>query len=200
MVSKKAWSGEFDAQSGCRLPLPDRESLDARGQAAMDRQLSPEHQSLVGLRGPTGIRLHSPVIAEHAQSLVNYFRHDSELDKQVQEIAILVTARAHDSEFEWAAHVESARKVGVSEGTISAIQNRTVTSGLDKRDALIIDAGRQLFTERQINDELYALALAHFGAKGLVELISFMAMYAGTAYLLAAFDMQLPPGKTKAFD
>ena len=199
-MSNNEWSVEIDAQSGCRLPLPDRESLDARGQAAMDRQLSPEHQSLVGLRGPTGIRLHSPVIAEHAQGLVNYFRHDSELDKQVQEIAILVTARAHDSEFEWAAHVEAARKTGVSEETISAIQNRTSTNGLSKRDALIVDTGRQLFAERRINDGLYARALAHFGAKGLVELISFMAMYAGTAYLLAAFDMQLPPGKIKAFD
>ena len=200
MVSNNEWSVEIDAQSGCRLPLPDRESLDARGQAAMDRQLSPEHQSLVGLRGPTGIRLHSPVIAEHAQGLVNYFRHDSELDKQVQEIAILVTARAHDSEFEWAAHVEAARKTGVSEETISAIQNRIPTTLLSKRDALIVDTGRQLFAERRINDGLYARALAHFGAKGLVELISFMAMYAGTAYLLAAFDMQLPPGKIKAFD
>lgn len=87
----------------------------------------------------------------------------------MQEFAILVTAQVHYSEIEWAAYLESARKVGVPEGTISAIRGRTVTSGL--RDALIIDAGRQVFTERRINDELYALALAQFGAKGLVELI-----------------------------
>ncbi|MEM7747230.1 MAG: carboxymuconolactone decarboxylase family protein [Pseudomonadota bacterium] len=199
-MSNNEWSGKIDAESGCRLPLPKREQLDAQGQAVMERQLSPEHQSLVGLRGPTGIRLHSPVIAEHAQGLVNYFRNDSLLDKQVQEIAILVTARAHDSEFEWAAHVETARKVGVAEVTIAAIQRRSETNSLSDRDALIVAVGRQLFAERHIDDELFGRALAHFEAKGLVELISFMAMYAGTAHLLAAFDMQLPPGKEKVFD
>lgn len=199
-MSERRWSGDIDPQSGCRLPLPDREQLDARGQAVVDRQLSPEHQSLVGLRGPTGIRLHSPVIAEHAQALVNYFRNDSLLDKQVQEIAILVTARVHNSEFEWAAHVETARKVGVAESTIVAILSRSTTDPLSDRDALIIAVGRQLFTERRLSNELYRRAHDHFGEQGLVELISFMAMYAGTAYLLAAFDMQLPPGKQNAFD
>ena len=198
-MSENTWSGEIDAESGCRLPLPEREQLDARGQAIVDRQLSPEHQSLVGLRGPTGIRLHSPVIAEHAQGLVNYFRNDSLLDKQIQEIAILVTARAHESEFEWAAHVDAARKVDVSEATISVVLDRSDTSALSGRDAVIIDIGRQLFMERQISDDLYGRALGQFGKQGLVELISFMAMYAGTAYLLAAFDMQLPPGKDKVF-
>ena len=90
----------------------------------------------------------------------------------MQEIAILVTARVHYSEFEWAAYVESARKVGVSEGMISEIRGGAVISRLDKRDALIIDAGQQVFTECRINDELYALALARLGAKGPVELIS----------------------------
>ena len=89
----------------------------------------------------------------------------------MQEIAILVTARVHYSEFEWAAYVESARKVGVSEGMLSEIRG-AVISRLDKRDALIIDAGQQVFTECRINDELYALALARLGAKGPVELIS----------------------------
>ena len=79
-----AWSGGIDAQSGCRLPLPHRANLDARGQAAMDRQMDPARGSLVGLRGPTGIRLHSPFVAEHAQALVDYFRRDSTLDPRTQ--------------------------------------------------------------------------------------------------------------------
>ncbi len=38
-------------------------------------------------------------------------------------------------------------------------------------------------------------ALALFGRGQLVDLVSLMASYAGTAALLTAFDMQLPPGR-----
>lgn len=194
-----AWSGGIDAQSGCRLPLPHRANLDARGQAAMDRQMDPARGSLVGLRGPTGIRLHSPFLAEHAQALVDYFRRDSTLDPRTQEIAILATARSNDSEFEWAAHAPAALQAGVSAQTIDVIRRQSSLESLDNDDRLIVRIARQLFAERRLDDVLYGEAIARFGSKKLVELISFMAMYAGTAYLLAAFDMQLPDGAEPAF-
>ncbi len=198
-MSDRSWSGDIDAASGCRLPLPDRDTLDTRGRAAYDRQLDPARRSLVGLRGPTGIRLHSPVIAEHCQAMVDYFRNESALSPRMQEVAILVTARAHDSEFEWAAHEDAARRAGVPEETILAVLHGAALGQLDPEDALIIAFGRELFATRHVSERLYARAVSHLGAKALVELVSFMAMYAGTAYLLAAFDMQLPDGKSRVF-
>jgi 4-carboxymuconolactone decarboxylase len=198
-MSDDAWSGNIDNQSGYRLPLPGRDALDARGRAVMDRQLDPERDSLVGLRGPVGIRLHSPAIAEHGQALIDFFRNPSQLTPRVQEVAILVTARAHDSEFEWAAHEPAARRAGVPGETISAIRDQSCLTDIADDDALIIAFGRELFAQRRVSDELFAKAHARHGSKGLVELVSLMATYAGTAHLLAAFDMQLPDGKSGAF-
>ena len=169
-------------------------ALDDRGRAAFDRQLDPARGSLVGLRGPIGIRLYAPVIAEHAQAMVQYYRTETLLDEQTREIAIITTARAHDSQFEWAAHAPLAAKVGVSAATIDAVRNNAPLDGLDPRDALIIAIGRQLFGERRLSQVLYDQAISRFGERGLVELITLMSMYAGTAALLAAFDMQLPDG------
>jgi len=180
--------------SGCRLPPVSRDDLDERGRAAFDRQLDPARGSIVGLRGPTGIRLHSPAIAENAQAMVRFFRTETLLDEQTREIAIITTARAHDSQFEWAAHAPVAAKVGVDEATIDAVRHNKPLDDLSERDALIIAVGRELFGERKLSQVLYDQALAHFGERGLVELITLMAMYAGTASLLAAFDMQLPDG------
>jgi 4-carboxymuconolactone decarboxylase len=188
-------SSRIDPASQCRLPLVKRDDLDPRGQAVMDRQLDPARGSLVGMHGPVGIRLHSPVIAEHGQALINFYRQESVLDKRCQEVAILITARSHDSEFEWAAHDPAARRAGVPDATITAILEQAPTDGLDADDALIIDVGRQLFGKRHIDQDLYDRAATRFGNRGLVELVSLMAQYAGTAHLLAAFDMQLPAGK-----
>lgn len=182
------------SESGCRLPPVDREALDDRGRAAYDRQLDPAHGSIVGLRGPTGIRLHAPAIAENAQAMVHFFRNETVLDEQTREIAIIATARAHDSQFEWAAHAPLAAKVGVSEATIAAVRHNRPLDDLPDRDALIIAFGRELFGKRKVSADLYASAVDHFGERGLVEVVTLMAMYAGTASLLAAFDMQLPEG------
>lgn len=184
----------IDPVSGCRLPPVSRDDLDERGRAAYDHQLDPARGSIVGLRGPTGIRLHSPAIAENAQAMVQFFRTETLLDEQTREIAIITTARAHDSQFEWAAHAPLAAKVGVGEATIDAVRHNGPLDDLPERDALIITVGRELFGERKLSQVLYDQALAHFGERGLVELIALMAMYAGTASLLAAFDMQLPDG------
>ena len=181
-------------ETGCRLPPLRRDDLDARGRAAYDRQLDPALGSIVGLRGPTGIRLHSPAIAENAQAMVRFFRTETLLDAQTREIAIITTARAHDSQFEWAAHAPLAAKVGVGDATIDAVRHNRPLDGLPARDALIISLGRELFGARKLSQDLYEQALAHFGERGLVELITLMTMYAGTASLLAAFDMQLPDG------
>lgn len=191
----KGYPADVDAASGCRLPQVQREDLDERGRAVYDRQLDPARGSLVGIRGPLGIRLYAPVIAEHAQAIVQYYRTDSVLDEQTREIAIITTARAHDSQFEWAAHAPLAAKVGVAEATVDAVRHNKPLDGLPARDALIISIGRQLFNEHQLAADTYAAARDHFGERGLVELVSLMANYAGTAALLAAFDMQLPDGK-----
>lgn len=181
-------------ETGCRLPPLNRDNLDERGRAAYDCQLDPAHGSLVGLRGPTGIRLNCPAIAENAQAMVQFFRTESLLDEQTREIAIITTARAHDSQFEWAAHAPLAAKVGVGAATIDAVRHNRPLDGLPERDALIIAVGRELFGARKLSPDLYDRAVAQFGERGLVELITLMSMYAGTASLLAAFDMQLPDG------
>lgn len=182
----------IDPRSACRLPPVDRDTLDDRGKAVLDRQLDPARGSLVGMRGPVGIRLHSPAIAELGQALIDFYRHESVLDRRTQEVAILVTARAHRSEFEWAAHAPAARRAGVPEAAIAAILADQPADGLEAGDALVIRLGRQLFDERRIEQDLYDEALARFAERGLVELVSLMAQYAGTAHLLAAFEMQLP--------
>lgn len=184
----------IDPDTRCRLPAIKRDDLDDRGQALMDHRTNPAGGYLAGLQGPFGIRLHSPVIAASAQELTDFFRQDSVLDKHTQEVAILVTARAHDSEFEWAAHDPAARRAGVSEATIRAILEKGPTDGLAPDDALIIDLGRQLFANRRIEQALYERAAERFGHRGLVELVSLMAQYAATSHLLAAFEMQLPEG------
>ena len=182
-------------ESGYRLPLPKREDLDDYGKTVYDRLGSPGRRKLAGLRGPSGIRMHSPELAEKANALSRYLRYETGLDGTIRELAILTTAREMDSQFEWTAHEPAALKEGIPQETIDIIKYRRDPSGLTEPEAVVIRLGRQIFNEKRVDSELFARALKIWGPKQLVELVSLMTNYCATAALLCAFDMQLSPDK-----
>jgi len=185
---------DIDPESGCRLPLPKRDALDEAGKRIYDQATDPKGGTIRGLKGPAGIQLHSPALAALVRPVNRYLRFESGLGARVRELAILVTARECDSRFEWAAHEPEALKEGVIQAIVDVVKHRKPVAGLDERDAVIIEMGRELFRSKKLSSATYRRALAQFGARGLVDLIELMGNYAGTALLLAAFDMQLDPG------
>ena len=92
------------------------------------------------------------------------------------------------------AHEPEALKEGVAPAVIDAIKHRKSTAGLDDTQATVIELGRQLFRDHKLMLQTFAKAKAAFGPHKLVDLVMLMGNYAGTAALLAAFDMQLHPG------
>ena len=188
---------DIDPQSGCRLPLPERDKLDEERRRIYDSLADPRGGSLRGLRGPGGISLHSPGLAPHSRALNHYLRHESGLGGRVREIAILTTARALDSDFEWAAHEAEALREAVPIEAVETIKHGRNTDDLDAADAVVIDLGREIFTARSVSPDTYARALAQFGPGKLVDLVALMGNYASTAAMLTAFAMQLDPGQEK---
>lgn len=185
---------DIDPDSGCRLPLPRRDELSAEDQATYDRLSATGGDNLRGLRGPGGIQLHSPELSRRSRPLNRYLRFEAGLGERVRELAILVTARELDSQFEWAAHEDEARHAGVASELIEIVRHRRALDGVVEVDAAIIALGREIFGARRVSPATFARCLAQFGRRKLVDLVALMGNYAATAALLTAFDMQLDPG------
>jgi 4-carboxymuconolactone decarboxylase len=190
---------DIDPQSGCRLPLPRREELDAEAQRVYDSLADPQGGTLRGLRGPGGIGLHSPALSRLSRPVNRYLRYESGLGGRLRELAILTVARAVNSRFEWAAHEAEALREGVPPETIEIIRHRRPAAGLDEPDRIIIELGREIFEAKKVAPDTFARALAAFGRRKLVDLVGLMGNYASTAALLTAFDMQLDEGQPPPF-
>jgi 4-carboxymuconolactone decarboxylase len=118
------------------------------------------------------------------------------MPRRLAELAILVTAREFDSQFEWAAHEPAAIKEGLEPQIVDAVKNRKDLKGIGEKDekaAVIISIGRELFGKRNLSSATFAQGVKAFGNKGMVDLISLMTNYASTSFFLRAFDMQLHP-------
>ena len=79
---------------------------------------------------------------------------------------------------------------------MEAIKHRKPLADIAPEDALIVAIGRETFGKRKLSAQTYAQALAHFGARKLVDLAALMGNYASTAAVLTVFDMQLDEGET----
>lgn len=185
-------------ESGFRLRLPKREDMDAYGKKIFDKMVGPGNRTILGLRGPYAIYLHSPKMAERQHELNQYLRFESGLPAPIRELAILVAAREMDSQFEWMAHEPVALKEGLSPKTIDVVRCRKSIGTLSETEAVIIKFGREMFRRKKVTSKTFAHALRIFGSKQLVELAALMTSYASTAFIIYAFAMQAGANKTKS--
>ena len=182
-------------ESLSRLPLRRREEMDEQGQRFYDAVVGPQSRTLVGLRGPSGIWLHSPALGERMRPVNQYLRFETALSRPLTELAILVTARELDNQFEWTAHEPAALAEGLSQEIIDVVKYRRPATALGAEESVIIAFGREALRERKVRSETFARAVDLFGYEGVVNLAALMGNYAATAIMLNAVDQQVHPDR-----
>ncbi len=193
---------DIHEDSWARLPTITRESLDAEDQRAFDIIVNPDSRYATGLRGPIGMWMYSPRMAEHMFPASTYLRYgvDGERDQRLTELAILTTARELDSQYEWTAHEPAARRAGLEEEIIELLRfGRPLADagelpGLGARERTIIRVARELINEPKVSAEAFVEAQALFGNEGVMDLTGLVGYYTFVNYTLKTFDLQREPG------
>jgi alkylhydroperoxidase family enzyme len=113
-----------------RLPLATHDSVPADQRALFDELV--QALGAVPRYGPGSVMIHVPQAHHWATGLNTYLRQASSLPTKVQELAMLVTARALDCQHIWNAHAASARQVSAG-GTVRG----SYPSGVDRPRASV---------------------------------------------------------------
>jgi len=182
--SEEALPKDIFPDSRNRLPAIKREELDERGRKAYDEAVSASASGSNVPRGIAAIRLHG--------SGVNV-RWASGLGRSLSELAIVTTARERDQPYEWSLHEMEAISVGLDPAVIDVVRHHKALKGIGEKEAAIIEVDREVVGNHKLSSETYAHALKLFGEANLVDIVSLMAQYAGTATRLTAFNQQMPP-------
>jgi 4-carboxymuconolactone decarboxylase len=117
---------------------------------------------------------------------------ETSVGRRLMSVAVLVTARAHDEQYDWTTSEIAAQKDGLEPAVIDVIRQMKSPIGLGEKEATIIQFGRELFGKHYVSAETYARALQIFGERDLVDFVNLMAQHADDATLLIAFDQHLP--------
>ncbi len=178
-----------------RVPEPTRAELPPEGRAVFDWIA----RTRGATRGPYGVLLHHPALAERVAALGEQLRFRSLLPGPDRELAILAAGREHESPYEWAAHEPIAIQEGARAEAIAVVRDGRSTEGLERREALIVDTVRTVLRRRALTEAEFPGAEGELGRVALIELVTLAGYYGMIAGVLNAFDVDLPPGTAPAF-
>jgi alkylhydroperoxidase family enzyme len=105
---------------------------------------------------------------------------------------ILRGAQLSGSQYEWAHHLRMARKAGVREAQIAALDAWRTSADFDSREKAAL-ALAEAVTEGRLGDEVYRAVMEHFDHHDFVELAVTAGFYAMVARVLDAMGVQLEP-------
>ena len=177
---------DIDAVTLSRLPPVTAADLDEDGKRLLAARTNytpgpgPGHVSVyspreIDLGVPTGAK--SPVGPRYFQ------------------IAVLITAREIDQQYEWTAHEMAGRRQGLEQSVIDVVKYNRDVESLSENDATLITFGRTLFREHRVSSELWASMVRQFGRQRTVQLMMIMGEYFKAGFMMNAVDQHLPPGR-----
>jgi 4-carboxymuconolactone decarboxylase len=178
-----------------RVPIVKREQVPEQFREAFDA-ITAESGGVI-VSGPGSITINSPEMARRRNHLTSYLRYETTFPKRIQELAIITTARAMDCPYVWNAHAPAARRAGVSDALIDALRERRSLPSMSADEAAVVNYAMEFFQTHKVSQKTFQAALDQFGAQHLTELTTLMGSYAQTAFILNAFDVQLPDQRTE---
>ena len=120
---------------------------------------------------------------------------EAHVGQGLMKLAILVTAREHDQQYDWTMNEATARNDGLEPMIVDLVRDRKPLTGVGEKESAIIEFGRELFGKHFVTAETYARMLKIFGETDLVDLVDLMAQHSTEATVLTAFDQHLPAGQ-----
>ena len=177
---------DIDPVTLSRLPPVTAGDLDEEG-----RRLLAARTTFTPGPGPTHITIYSP----RERDLGIPSGEKSPVGPRYFQLAVLITAREIDQQYEWSAHEPAGLRQGLEQSVIDVVKYDRAVAGLSDKDATMISFGRALFREHQVSSELWQKMVNHFGRQQTVQIMTIMGEYFRVGFMLNAVDQRLPAGR-----
>ncbi|MBC7431087.1 MAG: carboxymuconolactone decarboxylase family protein [Rubritepida sp.] len=174
-----------------RIPLPARDAMTAEQVTVHDQVVAGPRGTIIG---PLRAAIHNPELATAWSALGEVLRFRTSLPKRLSELAIIITARRHNSQVEWWVHARAAAEAGLPVAVIDALREGRAPCFDDAAEAEIHAFTRALHHDAKVPLPVYNAVLARWGARGVVDLTALIGYYTMVSFTLNAHEIPLPDG------
>jgi 4-carboxymuconolactone decarboxylase len=166
-------------------------------------ELTPEQKTLVDhlltgergtLNGPFNVLLRSPELGDLTQKLGIYIRFHTTVPQKLNELAILISARSVNAQYDWYSHHKTALKLGLSPALIDAVATGKRPASMEPDEAIVYNFCTELVNTSQVSDPTFRAAVDRFGERTVVDLIGTVGYYHLVSMMLNVDRYPLPEG------
>jgi 4-carboxymuconolactone decarboxylase len=147
------------------------------------------------VRGPFGVLLRSPELADRWQRLGEYVRFRTSLPPRLNEFAILITARFWGSKYEWFAHKPLAIKGGLAESIAEDLAQNKRPANMKPDEELVYEFCTTLQRKHFVDEALFKRAIETLGERGVIDLVAVSGFYVAVSMVLNVAEIPIPPGE-----
>lgn len=124
----------------------------------------------------------------------NHIMFKSTLAERTRQLLILRIAYLCGSEYQWGIHAKMARKAGVTENDLRAIQVGPAAPELDETDRILLQATDELYNDDFVSEETWGALSTRFDKRQLMDIVFTVGQYNLVSMMLNSFGVQLEPG------
>ncbi len=176
------------ASALCAQSVPDqaRPKLDLHGDrfpGLRYEELTPAQKAIadraIANRGTIGIfniELRSPELSQATRGIISS-RIPPVISARQNEMAVLLTGRYWNPQYEFSVHHRVGARAGISEETIAAIVQGRRPAGMLPEEAAVRDFVTELLNDKRVSDAVFTATREKMGEKGVVDLIGLVSFY-----------------------
>ena len=180
------------AADGRRFPILTDAAMTARQRQVYEGIVSGPRK---GAAGPFNALLRSPDAADRVQRVGEYVRFQTSIPQPLNEMAILITGRFWNAQFEFWAHSRLARTAGLSDAIIQAIAEGRRPGPMSDDERVVYDFCSELFHHYGVADGTFQAVVDRFGERGVIDLIAACGYYSVVSMVLNVDRHPLPAGE-----
>jgi 4-carboxymuconolactone decarboxylase len=157
------------------------------------------YTQLLGKRPPLNLyRMlpHAGPAAEGFLKLGGALLRENELDSQLREMVILRVGILSNAGYEVHQHKRIARKVGLAEAKIAALEQGADISVFNQLELLVLRFTDQLFHHVKASDEMFREMQQHFSPRQIAEIVLTVGFYMMVSRFLENFEVDIEPSGT----
>ena len=114
-----------------------------------------------------------------------------ELPAHDRELLILRTAHHCGTDYEWAHHLDIAKRVGMDDEEIQRVVDGPDAPGWDERQAALLRAADDLHEQARLGDETWSALERHYDERQLIEVCMVVGQYHLVAFVLNSLGVEV---------
>jgi 4-carboxymuconolactone decarboxylase len=183
----------FPAQAQERLSPLQLDRLTPEQQKMATMLTTPPRNSQLNT-GPFNAYARSPELGILLLQVSDFVRYNSSLPPRLSEFAIMIAARQWSQLYEWRAHYPLAVKGGLDRQILVDLGAGNRPQGMKDDEAALYDFCTEMYRDKNVSDASFKAASAHFGERGVMDLIGIIGYYDLVSMALIAQKTTGKPG------